>query len=119
MGNLSKSDVQGRDLQSQDLQAQDLQAQDLQARALQDQASLKRMQWRCRRGMLELDLLFTPFVETHLPVLNHRQIVVLDQLLDMPDNQLWTMLSTDVIVNSLEAETSPILELINGLVAKQ
>lgn len=92
---------------------------DAQELALQDQASVKRMQWRCRRGMLELDLLFTPFVEMHLPALNHRQIVVLDQLLDMPDNQLWTMLSADVMVNSSEAQTSPILELINGLVAKQ
>ena len=58
-----------------------------------DQASLRRMQWRCRRGMLELDLVFTPFVQRHLPALSKSQISALDTLLDMPDNALWSLLT--------------------------
>ena len=58
-----------------------------------DQASLRRMQWRCRRGMLELDLVFTPFVQQHLPALSKAQISALDTLLDMPDNALWNLLT--------------------------
>jgi len=59
-----------------------------------DEASIRRMEWRCRRGMLELDLLFTPFVKTHLPNLNHAQIAALEELLDLPDNVLWALVST-------------------------
>ena len=58
-----------------------------------DQASLRRMQWRCRRGMLELDLVFTPFVQRHLPALSKAQISALDDLLEMPDNALWNLLT--------------------------
>ncbi|HSH97354.1 MAG: succinate dehydrogenase assembly factor 2 [Methylophilaceae bacterium] len=65
----------------------------MQTIAEQDEASLRRMEWRCRRGMLELDLLFTPFVKKHLPNLNQAQIAALDDLLDLPDNVLWALLS--------------------------
>lgn len=56
----------------------------------------RRMQWRCRRGMLELDLLFKGFVESHLQennaiALTDEQVAALDKLLDMPDNDLWNL----------------------------
>jgi antitoxin CptB len=56
----------------------------------------RRMQWRCRRGMLELDLLFKDFVESHLQennaiALTDEQVAALDKLLDMPDNDLWNL----------------------------
>ena len=59
-------------------------------------AEIRRMQWRCRRGMLELDLLFKGFVESHLqenngPALTAEQVAALDKLLDMPDNDLWSL----------------------------
>ncbi|BCM25001.1 FAD assembly factor SdhE [Methyloradius palustris] len=66
----------------------------MQTTVYEEEAALRRMEWRCRRGMLELDLLFTPFVKNHLPNLNHAQIAVLDELLDLPDNILWSLLST-------------------------
>ena len=58
-----------------------------------DSTSLKRMEWRCRRGMLELDLLFTDFVKQYLPNLSDLQIQALDELLDLPDQQLWGLVS--------------------------
>jgi len=75
-----------------------------------DQASLRRMQWRCRRGMLELDLVFTPFVQQHLPVLNKAQILALDGLLDLPDNVLWNMLNSPHLEH--DAIKSQVLEML-------
>jgi len=54
----------------------------------------RRMEWRCRRGMLELDLLFNRFVTAFLPCLNHLQIGALNELLELPDNELWTLISS-------------------------
>jgi succinate dehydrogenase flavin-adding protein (antitoxin of CptAB toxin-antitoxin module) len=43
--------------------------------------------------MLEMDLLFVDFVSRYLPSLNEAQISALDKLLDLPDNQLWNLVS--------------------------
>jgi antitoxin CptB len=59
-------------------------------------AAQKRMQWRCRRGMLELDLVFQDFIENHLDRLDSVQIAALDALLDLPDNDLWDLVMSAV-----------------------
>ena len=59
-------------------------------------AEIRRMQWRCRRGMLELDLLFQDFIENHLNQLDNAQITALDALLDMPDNDLWDLVMSAI-----------------------
>ena len=43
-----------------------------------DETRLGRIRWRCRRGMLENDLILTRF---------------LDALLDLTDDRLWDVLS--------------------------
>jgi antitoxin CptB len=55
-------------------------------------AYLARMRWRCRRGLLELDLVLGRFVE-HYAELDEQQKMVFDELLDLPDNTLWDMIS--------------------------
>jgi antitoxin CptB len=69
-----------------------------------DSTSLKRMEWRCRRGMLELDLLFTDFVKQYLPNLSDLQIQALDELLDLPDQQLWNLVSDSSSLKSRHQE---------------
>lgn len=59
---------------------------------MSDEAT-RRMEWRCRRGMLELDLLFNRFVNVSLPHLNQLQIEALNDLLDLPDNELWKLIT--------------------------
>jgi antitoxin CptB len=66
--------------------------QDIQAQ-VQELPSIRRFAWRCRRGMLELDLLFKSFVKTDLPLLNEAELNALDGLLDLPDNELWLLLT--------------------------
>jgi antitoxin CptB len=75
-------------------------------------AAVRRMEWRCRRGMLEMDLLFVDFVSRYLPSLSDAQIVALDKLLDLPDNQLWNLVSEGEDVSDLA--TSQVLTMLRG-----
>lgn len=75
-------------------------------------AAVRRMEWRCRRGMLEMDLLFVDFVSRYLPTLSDVQIAALDNLLDLPDNQLWNLVSEGEDVSDLA--TSQVLTMLRG-----
>jgi antitoxin CptB len=80
-------------------------------------AAVRRMEWRCRRGMLEMDLLFVDFVIRYLPSLNEAQIKALDKLLDLPDNQLWNLVSKASISESDDEgdlATSQVLTMLRG-----
>ena len=74
--------------------------------------AVKRMEWRCRRGMLELDLMFTRFVRQALPGLNDAQIAALDKLLDLPDNELWNLVTS--LECSQDIETEQVLTMLRG-----
>jgi len=54
---------------------------------------LERVRWRCRRGLLELDIVLGRFVEQHYAGLDDVQQEAFDVLLDMPDNVLWDMIT--------------------------
>ena len=51
------------------------------------------MLWRCRRGLLELDIVLAAFVKQHYAQLDTAQLEAFDALLDYPDNQLWDMVT--------------------------
>lgn len=63
-----------------------------------DEAELKRVLWRCRRGLLELDIMLMPFVANQYADLSGPERHVFDALLDLPDNSLWDMMSGRVDV---------------------
>ena len=48
-----------------------------------------KLRWHCRRGLLELDLILEKFVARHLENLDAGQIAVLQELLALPDNDLF------------------------------
>jgi antitoxin CptB len=50
--------------------------------------SLDRIRWRCRRGMLELDLVLYAFTERHLEALEPQKLETLGVLLERPDPEL-------------------------------
>ncbi len=60
---------------------------------LADPAILQRVRWRCRRGLLELDIVLGRFVETYYATLNDAELAVFDQFLDMPDTLFWDRVS--------------------------
>ncbi len=47
-----------------------------------------RVRWRCRRGLLELDLILARFLERHYGGLDLAQRQAFDRLLEAPDNDL-------------------------------
>lgn len=55
-----------------------------------------RMRWKCRRGMLELDLILKAFLEKKYRSLSSAQRLRFNRLLDEPDPVLykWLMGST-------------------------
>jgi antitoxin CptB len=55
-------------------------------------AEQRRLAWRCRRGMLELDIVLQQFVTQHFYALTLEELHALDTLLAMPDNDLWNTL---------------------------
>jgi antitoxin CptB len=52
-----------------------------------------RLRWRCRRGMLELDLVLSRFADSALERLSQSQRESLQRLLELPDNDLWDMVT--------------------------
>jgi antitoxin CptB len=70
---------------------------------------LERVRWRCRRGLLELDIVLGRFVEQHYAGLNELEKVAFDVLLDMPDNSLWDMI-TGRVEPPLELQQKALLE---------
>ena len=49
-----------------------------------------RLKWKCRRGLLELDLVLNDFIERHL---EEKDLNALNDLLDLEDNDLWEIVS--------------------------
>jgi antitoxin CptB len=47
-----------------------------------------RLRWKCRRGLLELDLVLERFI----PMLKDEDVQPLHALLEMPDNDLWDII---------------------------
>jgi antitoxin CptB len=59
---------------------------------LLDERSLSKLRWRCRRGLLENDLLIEKFFLRYQPTLNVRQAKGLNDLMDLSDNDLLDLL---------------------------
>jgi len=54
-----------------------------------DNPELKRIRWRCRRGMRELDQLFERYLAQRWPHSSDEERGVFLQLLDCEDDKLW------------------------------
>jgi len=54
---------------------------------------MDRIRWHCRRGLLELDLVLTRFLERDFLNLSADQRKAFEALLEYPDNDLWDLLS--------------------------
>lgn len=55
---------------------------------------LRRLSWRCRRGMLELDIVLQRFAEHQLPTLDVAELSAFDALLEYPDNEFLDIVTT-------------------------
>ncbi len=64
---------------------------------------VRRLSWRCRRGLLELDIVLQRFSENHLRGLNKQELLAFDSLLDLPDNEFLDVMTSKVKFTSSEA----------------
>ena len=62
------------------------------ADALLDERALSKLRWRCRRGLLENDLLIESFFDRHASRLTVGQARGLHALMDLADNDLLDLL---------------------------
>jgi antitoxin CptB len=53
-----------------------------------DRVAHDRLYWKCRRGLLELDIVLQRFI----PILRDEDVQPLQALLELPDNDLWDII---------------------------
>ncbi|MCX7189215.1 MAG: hypothetical protein RLZZ541_971 [Pseudomonadota bacterium] len=72
------------------------------ARNMTDE-EVRRLSWRCRRGLLELDIVLQRFSENHVAALNKQELLAFDGLLDLPDNEFLDVVTLRINVSNVEA----------------
>ncbi len=58
-----------------------------------DDSEFKRLRWRCRRGLLENDLVLERFLELYGSRLSQKEVEAFGKLLDCCDNELWDLVN--------------------------
>jgi len=58
-----------------------------------EDVDLRRLRWRCRRGLLENDLVLERFLERHGRSLDDAGLAAFNELLALPDPELWDLVS--------------------------
>ena len=74
----------------------------------------RRLRWRCRRGLLELDIVLQGFIDHGYVALSEAQLQAFDGLLDMPDNDLWAL-----VCHSSECQNLQQREILSMLVGTE
>lgn len=69
-----------------------------------------RLQWLCRRGMKELDLLLKNYLENNYPTASNSEQKAFKDILDMPDPELY-----DLILGRTEANDDDITKVVRFL----
>lgn len=70
----------------------------------------ERLYWRCRRGLLELDIVLQRFLDKYYAQLDEAQLNTFESLLLLPDNDLW-----DIISSKKEAASENLKSLLKLL----
>ncbi len=77
----------------------------LNAENLKD-AEQRRFAWRCRRGLLELDIVLQDFVSKQFDSLNMRELQAFDDLLSLPDNEFWDLINSSKQLKKTDAQAT-------------
>ena len=78
-----------------------------------DPTRRNRLRWRCRRGMLENDLILTRFLDARGDAITEQEVAALDILLELSDNELWDLLSGHE--EPADAAVAPLLERLKAI----
>jgi len=58
-----------------------------------DRVARDRLKWKCRRGLLELDLVLDRFMRRHAGKMDEGELARLSELLDLGDHELWDIVN--------------------------
>lgn len=86
----------------------------LNAENLRD-AEQRRFAWRCRRGLLELDIVLQDFVSKQFESLNMGELQAFDDMLELPDNEFWDLINSS---KKLKKDTALATEVANIMLDK-
>lgn len=68
-------------------------------------SELARIRWRCRRGLMELEIVLERFLRTHYPSLDEAGRAAFDDLLAYSDAEFWQLVGGGADLN--QADNSP------------
>ena len=74
---------------------------------------LDRLRWRCRRGMLENDLILARFLDVRGAGITDQEVVALGRLLSLSDNELWDLLAGRQ--EPVDAAVKPLLDALRAI----
>ena len=77
---------------------------------MMDERRLARLRWRCRRGMLENDIVLERFLAARGASITDEELTMLDRLLDLTDGDLW-----DLIAGRAEAPDASLAPMVRAL----
>jgi antitoxin CptB len=75
-----------------------------------DDTRRARIRWRCRRGMLENDLILARYLDRCGESLTEDEVSALDRLLELADDELW-----DLISGRAESRDEAVAPLVTAL----
>ena len=82
----------------------------------------RRLAWRCRRGLLELDIVLQRFATNHLATITTEELVAFNTLLDCPDNTFLDIVMTQKVMtqqtNNPDLQTPAMQSLLAKLNAE-
>lgn len=79
-----------------------------------DAATLSKLRWRCRRGLLENDLLIERFFSRYADSLTMQHVQGMNSLMELADNDLLDLLlrRTELNPESTNAASALVLDLL-------
>ena len=74
------------------------------------QTEYAELKWRCRRGMLELDILLNTYLDRNYEAMTARQGSVFSEVLDYPDQVLF-----DLLLGNMQSSDTEVSRLISEI----
>jgi len=73
-------------------------------------SELRRVRWRCRRGLMELEIILDRILRVHYPSLSEAEHAAFNALLTYQDADLWSLVAGEI--NEPEEIKSRLISLL-------
>jgi len=73
-------------------------------------AEYAELKWRCRRGMLELDMLLNRYLDINYATMTEKQGAMFSEVLEYPDQVLF-----DLLLGNMQSSNADVNQLISEI----